>query len=77
MKNLSSFKASVSKMPAEYGQKEVGTNVSPGDFKRLERKANIAYLSAQNDIVQEVPKFNRASYVRREFEVKERQWIFI
>ena len=50
MKVLRSFKASVLKMPAEVGQKESDTSVSPDELKRPKRKANIAYFVAKNDI---------------------------
>ena len=50
MKALRSFKASVLKMPAEVGQKDIDTSVSADEMERLERKANIAYFAAKNDI---------------------------
>ena len=50
MKALRSSKASVLKMPAEVGQKDIDTSVSADEMKRLERKANIAYFAAKNDI---------------------------
>ena len=50
MKDLRSFKASVLKMPTEVGQKDIDTSVSADEMKRLERKANIAYFAAKNDI---------------------------
>ena len=50
MKVLRSFKASVLKMPAEVGQKVIDKSVSADEMKRLERKANIAYFAAKNDI---------------------------
>ena len=36
-------------MLAEVGQKEVETNVSPGEFKRLKTKVSMAYFVAKND----------------------------
>ena len=50
MKTLSSFKASVLKIPAEVGKKGVDANVSLDDFKRLKRKVYVAYFVAKNDI---------------------------
>ena len=47
---IRSFKASVVKVPAEDGQKGVDTSVSPDEFKRLKRRANIAYSTAKNNI---------------------------
>ena len=63
-------------MPAEVGQKEVDSSVSPDEFKLIKRKANIAYFAAKNDI-KEVTKFSRSSYERRKFEFRERYCIFI
>ena len=40
LKALCSLKASVLKIPAEVGQKEVETSVSLKEFKRLKNKAN-------------------------------------
>lgn len=37
-------------MPAEFCLKKVDTTVSPDEFKRLKRNANIAYFAAKNDI---------------------------
>ena len=47
MKTLRSFKVSVLKMPAEVGRKEVDTDVSLEEFKRLKTKAKIAYSVIQ------------------------------
>ena len=49
MKILRSFKASILKIPAKVVQKEVDTDVSLDEFKRLKRKSNIAYFVAKND----------------------------
>ena len=60
------------KVPAEVDQREIDMSVSPDEFKQLKRKANIAYFSLKNDIVQEVPKFSRSSCEKRKFKFRER-----
>ena len=44
MKTFCSFKASVLKISAEVGQKEVGASVSLDEFKQLKRKSIVALL---------------------------------
>ena len=68
MKTFCSFKASVLKISAEVGQKEVGASVSLDEFKRLKRKSIVAYFVAKNDILF---KFSRSSYEKRNFEFQE------
>ena len=49
-KALRSYKASVLGLPCERKQKEIDTSISKEEFSRLQRKANIAYFAAKNDI---------------------------
>ena len=49
-KALRSYKASVLGLPCERKQKEIDASISKEEFSRLQRKANIAYFAAKNDI---------------------------
>ena len=49
-KALRSYKASVLGLPCERKQKEIDTSILKEEFSRLQRKANIAYFAAKNDI---------------------------
>ena len=49
-KALRSYKASVLGLSCEWKQKEIDTSISKEEFSRLQRKANIAYFAAKNDI---------------------------
>ena len=51
MKAFCSFTASVLKITAEVGQKELHTNILLDEFKRIRRKANTPYFVARNDIL--------------------------
>ena len=51
MKASHSFKVPGLKIPVQVGQKEIDTSLSPGELKRLKRKANIAYFATKNDIL--------------------------